>query len=87
MLQFLDVAYKIGRSQNHSYMWAACIGTYVAAFAFAGPVTAAHEKEPVYFFWHKLQRNSLHEDFHNVLAIADLIVVKMAYDHIVGMRG
>lgn len=34
----------------------------------------------------QLQRNSLHEDFHNVLAIADIVVIKMAYDHIVSQE-
>ena len=84
VLQFLDIAYKIGRISNFSRMWVATMSTYITAFAFAGPVTASHEKEPIVrlFFWHKLQRNSLHEDFHNVLAIADIIVIKLAYDYI-----
>jgi len=115
VLQFLDIAYKIGVQCNFSRIWVATMSTYIAAFAFAGewallgswallrrplcafcslctaltlspagPVTASHADEPIVrvFFWHKLQRNSLHEDFHNVLAIADVIVVKMAYDYI-----
>ena len=57
VLQFLDIAYKIGRATNFSKMWLATILAYVAAFAFAGPVTASHEKEPIVgvFFWHKVR--------------------------------
>ncbi|GMH74752.1 hypothetical protein TrLO_g3373 [Triparma laevis f. longispina] len=88
VLQFVDIAYKIGKSTDFSRMWFCTMCTYITAFVFAGPVTASHEKEPIVgmFFWHKLQRNSLHEDFHNVLAIADIVVIKMAYDHIVSQE-
>ncbi|GMI38308.1 hypothetical protein TeGR_g13092 [Tetraparma gracilis] len=86
VIQFLYVATKIGKSQDYSFLWMSAILFYVFAFAFAGPVTAAHDKEPVYFFWHKIQRNGLHEDFHNVLAIADALMVVMAYQHIKSME-
>ena len=50
VIQFLYVATKIGKSQDYSFLWMSAILFYVFAFAFAGPVTAAHDKEPVYFF-------------------------------------
>jgi hypothetical protein len=85
VLQFLNICYELGEFTNYSRTWVACTSCYVTSFLFAGPVTASHSEEPMggsLFFWHKLQRNGLHEDFHNVLAIADAIVVYMAFDHI-----
>lgn len=90
VLQFLDTSAKIGEAMAYSTLWKAGIFTYAVAFCLAAPVTARHKEEP--FFkqlpWHKKGVFSMHEDFHNVLLIADGIMVfnavKFLGDKVVG---
>ena len=83
-LQFADIVVKMGTATEFSPLFLLTMTAYVTSFILAGPVTNSHEDEPIValFFWHKKQRNSLHEDFHAVLAVADLLVVKLAWEFI-----
>ena len=65
----------IGYATYWNYVWAAGSVAYAAAFACFGPVAArADPKQEATLrcaFWHKVGRNGCHEDFHNLLFVAD----------------
>ena len=77
VLQFLQTSRQIGEAMFYSFFWKAGIFTYAVAFCLAAPVTARHKEEPFFKVlpWHKKGIFSMHEDFHNVLLIADGIMV------------
>ena len=65
----------IGYATYWNAVWAAGSVAYAAAFACFGPVAArADPKQEATLrcaFWHKVGRNGCHEDFHNLLFVAD----------------
>lgn len=87
VLQWFDTSVRIGRSTGWGAGWLVPSLTYVLAFVLAGPVTASHMEEPVfekYLPWHRRGVNSLHEDFHAVLLLADMMMVRLAVITLMG---
>lgn len=84
VLQWLDTSYRVGAATSYSMSWICACLTYVASFTLAGPVTASHLEEPVFFKWHNRGVWSLHEDFHLVLLVADIEMVVMAAHFVYG---
>jgi len=81
VIQWFDTSMRVGKTMGWGAGWIAATTAYIGAFTLAGPVTASHMEEPVYeryFPWHRKRVNSLHEDFHAILLVADIMMVRLA---------
>ena len=72
----------VGLSSGFDELWGAMVGLTVAAVLLSTPVTKAHEEEPTLTWparpvWHVKGVWSLHEDFHLILAGADVVWLLM----------
>ena len=67
-------------------IWAVMVILFTVAAMLSGPVTAAHEHEPMStrIPWHVPGVWSFHEDFHLVLAGADTAWLALALEYIAG---
>lgn len=66
----------IGWHYGYTALWFTGVGLFLAAFAISPSVNKSFPTAP----WHQLGINGWHEDFHVLLALADLALGKMCYD-------
>ena len=87
LAQFVSTVVFIGYTTFWNGIWIVGSVTYMAAFACFGPVAAREGKGPelkealLPVPWHKIGQNGCHEDFHNLLFVADVLYFVNAIVH------
>ena len=81
------VLYISGKSVKYNYLWWSMVFTYIGSFYCAGLVDKCDlcnpPIQPIYFYHHKQNVWSIHEDMHLLIFIADIIqaILSMNYYH------